>query len=144
MAGCPSWARKMLGIAISYYGSAKCWRAASDGRPRALVIMPPGKTRSHMRGFVGAVLGLPARHYPSDQVQGMAQRIASQFATSVCSVQEGNALAGVRNATAGDTARPVSLASVRHAGSSGNTKARRIASEVAATLSLIQNLDKAD
>src|SRR6516162_8357064 len=38
-------------------------RAASDCRPRALVIMPPGKTRSHMRGFVGAVLGLPARQH---------------------------------------------------------------------------------
>ena len=81
--------------------------------------------------------------YPSDEVQDMAQRIASQFATSVCSVQEGNALAGVRNG-ATDTARPVSLASVRHAGPSGNTKAKRIASEVAATLWLIQNLDKAD
>jgi hypothetical protein len=88
--------------------------------------------------------GRGTEDYPSDEVQDMAQRIASQFATSVCSVQEGNAFAGVRNATTGDTARPVSLASVRDAGSSGNTKARRIASEVAATLWLIQNLDKAD
>ena len=31
--------------------------------PRALVIMPPGKTRSHMRGFVDAALGLPARQH---------------------------------------------------------------------------------
>jgi hypothetical protein len=48
-------------------------RTAGDGsisaargkrcRPRPLVIMPPGKTRSHMRGFVGAVLGLPARQH---------------------------------------------------------------------------------
>jgi hypothetical protein len=88
--------------------------------------------------------GRGTEDYPSDEVQDMAQRIASQFATSVCSVQEGNVLAGVRNAATGDTARPISLASVRHAGPSGNIKARRIASEVAATLWLIQNLDKAD
>ena len=88
--------------------------------------------------------GRGTEDYPSDEVQDMGQRIASQFATSVCSVQEENALAGVRSATTGDAARPVSLAGVRHARSSGNTKEQRIASEVAATLWLIQNLDKAD
>ena len=73
--------------------------------------------------------GRGTEDYPSDEVQDMAQRIASQFATSVCSVHVRNALAGVRNAPTGDTARPISLASVP----------QRIASEVAATLWLIQN-----
>jgi hypothetical protein len=41
-----------------------------------------------------------------------------------------------------NAARPFSLTSVRHTGPSGNP--RRIASEVAATLWLIQNLDKPD
>jgi hypothetical protein len=45
------------------------------------------------------------------------------------SVRHGNALAGVRDAPTGNTARPISLASVP----------QRIASEVAATLWLIQN-----
>jgi len=74
--------------------------------------------------------------YPSDEVQDMAQRIASDFTGSVC-FQERYPLAGVRDATTA-----ISLTSVRHAGPSGNTKARRIASEVAATLWLIQNLDE--
>jgi hypothetical protein len=73
--------------------------------------------------------GRGSENYPYDEVQDMAQRIASQFATSVCSVQVGNALGGVRNARTGDPARPISLASVP----------QRIASEVAATLWLIQN-----
>jgi hypothetical protein len=87
--------------------------------------------------------GRNTEDYPSDEVQDMAQRIASDFTASVC-FQERYPLAGVRNAIAGNTARPISLASVRHAGSSSNTKAQRIALEAAATLSLIQNLDKAD
>ena len=87
--------------------------------------------------------GRNTEDYPSDEVQDMAQRIASDFTASVC-FQERYPLAGVRNAITGNTARPISLASVQHAGSSSNTKAQRIASEVAATLWLIQNLDKAD
>jgi hypothetical protein len=87
--------------------------------------------------------GRNTEDYPSDEVQDMAQRIASDFTTSVC-FQERHPLAGVRNAITGNTARPISLASVRHAGSSSNTKAQRIASEVAATLRLIQNLDRPD
>jgi hypothetical protein len=87
--------------------------------------------------------GRNTEDYPSDEVQDMAQRIASDFTASVC-FQERYPLAGVRYATTGDTARPISLTSVRHAGPSGNTKARRIVSEVAATLWLIQNLDKPD
>jgi hypothetical protein len=54
---------------------------------------------------------VPTEDYPSDEVQDMAQRIASDFAVSVC-FQERYPLAGVRNATTGDTARPISLASV--------------------------------
>jgi hypothetical protein len=87
--------------------------------------------------------GRNTQDYPSDEVQDMAQRIASDFAASVC-FQERHPLAGVRYATTSDAARPISLTSVRHAGPSGNTKARRIASEVTATLWLIQNLDKPD
>ena len=82
--------------------------------------------------------GRNTEDYPSDEVQGMAQRIASEFAASVC-FQERYPLAAT-----GDTARPISLASVRHPKLGGNTKAQRIAPEVAATLWLIQNLDKAD
>ena len=76
--------------------------------------------------------GRNTENYPSEEVQGMAQRIASEFAASVC-FQERYPLA----------ARPISLASFRHAKLGGNTKAQRIASEVAATLWLIQNLDRA-
>jgi len=76
--------------------------------------------------------GRGTEDYPSDEVQDMAQRIAPDFAASVW-FQERQPLTGVP-ATTGDTARPISLASVP----------QRIASEVAATLWLIQNLDKAD
>jgi hypothetical protein len=82
--------------------------------------------------------------YPPDEVQDMAQRIAAEFAASVGPVRDGNAFAGARNATADATARPISPARTQHTGPSGNTKAQRVASEVAATLWLIQNLDKAD
>jgi hypothetical protein len=58
--------------------------------------------------------GRGTEDYPSDEVQDMAQRIASQFATSVCSVQVGNPLAGVRNAPTGYTARPISLQASRN------------------------------
>jgi hypothetical protein len=81
--------------------------------------------------------GRNTEDYPSDEVQDMAQRIASDFTTSVC-FQERYPLGGV--CITGNTARPISLASVRHAGSSSNANARRIASEVTATLWLIQNL----
>jgi hypothetical protein len=81
--------------------------------------------------------------YPSDEVQDMAQRIASDFTASVC-FQERYPLADVCNAAIGDTARPISLASIRRAEPSGHAMTRRIAAEVATTLWLIQNLDKAD
>ena len=70
--------------------------------------------------------GRDTEDYPSDEVQDMAQCVASELAASVWSVQE----------TANDLTRlrPVSLASIP----------LRIASEVAATLRLIQNLNKAD
>jgi hypothetical protein len=63
--------------------------------------------------------------YAPDKVQDMAQQIASEFARSVC-FQERSPLADITMPV-----RPASLASVP----------RRIASEVAATLRLIQNLD---
>jgi hypothetical protein len=81
--------------------------------------------------------------YPPDEVKDMAQRIASEFGASVL-FQEGNPLTGIRNATTNATAGPISPANARHTAPSGNTMAQRIASEVAATLWLIQNLDKAD
>jgi len=74
--------------------------------------------------------------YSSDEVQDMAQFIASEFAQSFRSVLD-EALAAIRSETTADNItriRPVSLASVP----------RRVASEVDATLGLIQNLDKAD
>jgi hypothetical protein len=73
--------------------------------------------------------------YSPDKVQDMAQRIASEFVGSVW-FQERSPVAGVHTERTHDITphRPVSLASVP----------RRIASEVAATLRLIQNLDKAD
>ena len=74
--------------------------------------------------------GRGTEDYPSDEVQDMAQRIAPDFAASVWFQERQPPLTGVPNATTDDTTRPVSLASVRDAGPSGNTKARRIASEV--------------
>jgi hypothetical protein len=73
--------------------------------------------------------------YSPDKVQDMAQHIASEFIGSVW-FQERSPPAGIRSEPTDDITRlrPVSLASVP----------RRIASEVAATLRLIQNLDKAD
>jgi len=65
--------------------------------------------------------GRGTEDYPSDEVQDMAQRIAPDFAASVW-FQERQPLTGVPDATTDDTARPVSLASVRPAGPSGNAK----------------------
>jgi hypothetical protein len=87
--------------------------------------------------------GHDTEDYPPNEVQDMAQRIALEFAASVW-FHEGNAPTGSRNTTTDATPRPVSPADARHTGSSGNTKARRVASEVAETLWLIQNLDKGD
>ena len=81
--------------------------------------------------------------YSSDEVQDMAQRIASEFARSFRSVLD-EALAGIRTTDNIAPLRPAPPADTRHAGPSGNTKAQRVASEVAETLWLIQNLDKAD
>jgi hypothetical protein len=86
--------------------------------------------------FAGVLhAGRNTEDYSPDKVQDMAQRIASEFVRSVC-FQERSPLAGTLSEPTDDTTglRPVSLASVP----------RRIASEVAATLRLIQNLDKAD
>jgi len=79
--------------------------------------------------------------YAAQEVQDMAQRLALEFAASVW-LQDDNA--GVRNVTNNAIAQPVSPASTRHKGPGGSTKERRVASEVAATLWLIQNLDKSD
>jgi hypothetical protein len=79
--------------------------------------------------------GRDTEDYPSDEVQDLAQEIASEHARSIWSVQD-EALAGIRSETINDITplRTVSLTGVP----------QRIASEVAATLRLIQNLDKAD
>ena len=73
--------------------------------------------------------------YSPDEVQDLAQRIASEFVGSVW-FQERSPFAGIRSAptNAITRRRPVSFANVP----------RRIASEVAATLRLIQNREKAD
>jgi 4-hydroxy-3-methylbut-2-enyl diphosphate reductase IspH len=65
----------------------------------------------------------------------MAQQLASEHGQSIWSVKE-EALAAIRSETTNDVTRvrTVSLASVP----------QRIASEVAATLRLIQNLDRPD
>jgi hypothetical protein len=86
--------------------------------------------------FAGVLhAGRNTEDYSPGKVQDMAQRIASEFVRSVC-FQERSPPAGILNEPTDDITclRPVSLASVP----------RRIASEVAATLRLIQNLDKAD
>jgi hypothetical protein len=86
--------------------------------------------------FAGVLhAGRNTEDYSPGKVQDMAQRIASEFVRSVC-FQERSPRAGILNEPTDDITclRPVSLASVP----------RRIASEVAATLRLIQNLDKAD
>jgi hypothetical protein len=72
--------------------------------------------------------------YSPDEVQDMAARIASEFVGSVW-FEERSPLAGIGSKPT-DIARlrPVSLASVP----------RRIASEVFATLRLIQNRDESD
>ena len=79
--------------------------------------------------------GRGAGDYASDEVQDMARRIASEFALSFRSVLE-EALPVVRSERIHNIThvRPVSLASVP----------RRVASEIDATLGLIQNLDKDD
>jgi hypothetical protein len=83
----------------------------------------------------GQHAGRDADDYASDEVQDMAQQLASEHARSIWSVQD-EALAGIRSETTNDVTRvrTVSLASVP----------QRIASEVAATLRLIQNLDRPD
>ena len=86
--------------------------------------------------FAGVLhAGRNTEDYSPDKVQDMAQRIASEFVRSVC-FQERSPLAGILSEPTDDITGlgPVSLASVP----------RRIASEVAATLRLIENLDKAD
>jgi hypothetical protein len=70
--------------------------------------------------------------YSPNEVQDMAQRIASEFVGSVC-FQERSPLAAILSEPTDDIRRPRPL-----------NVPRRIASEVAATLRLIQNLDKAD
>ena len=92
--------------------------------------------------FVGVQhAGRNTEDYSSDEVRNMAERIASEFAASVC-FQERHPLPGVSKAATGHNAQPFSLASVQHAKLGGTTKTKRIASEVATTLWLIQNLDK--
>ena len=72
--------------------------------------------------------------YSPDEVQDLAQRIASEFVGSVW-FEERSPFVGIPSAPTNITRpRLVSLANVP----------RRIASEVAATLRLIQNRDKAD
>jgi hypothetical protein len=73
--------------------------------------------------------------YPSNEVQDMAWRIASEFARCFRSALD-DALAATRiKATNNNTRiKTITLASV----------SRHVASEVAATLQLIQNIDKAD
>ena len=85
--------------------------------------------------FAGVLhAGRNTEDYSPDKVQELAQRIASELAKSVC-FQERRPLEDIRNPTAEITRlQPVSLASVP----------QRIASEVAMTLRLIQNLAKAD
>jgi hypothetical protein len=81
--------------------------------------------------------------YSPDEVQDMAQRIASEFAGSVC-FQERNPLTDIRNAITDAAARAAPPANARQTEPSRKTKAQRVASEVAATLWLIQNLDRLD
>jgi hypothetical protein len=73
--------------------------------------------------------------YSPEEVQDMATRIASEFVGSIW-FEERSPVAGIRSEPTNDITRlrPVSLASVP----------RRIASEVFATLRLIQNRDKSD
>jgi len=59
------------------------------------------------------------------RLKGKCDRVRGHAAGSVCSVQEGNALAGVRNATTA-TLRDLSQASERRI--ERNTKARRMRS----------------
>ena len=67
--------------------------------------------------------GCNTQDYPSDEVQDMAQRIASEFVASVC-FQERHPLAGVYNAATDDTARSISLGSVRPAKLRGDITAQ--------------------
>jgi hypothetical protein len=75
--------------------------------------------------------------YPSEEVQDMAQRIASEFASCFRSALD-DAVAAIGGETTHNnnitSIRNVSLASVP----------RHVASEIAATLQLIQNIDRAD
>jgi len=79
--------------------------------------------------------------YPADEVQDMAQRIASEFAGSVL-FQERNPLTGNRSVKTGASEQAAPPPSAPHAGPSSDTKAQHVASEVTSTLSLIKNLDK--
>jgi hypothetical protein len=89
-----------------------------------------------MRARINVIRGIrDAPHsedYPSDEVQEMAQQIASEHARSICSVQA-KTLADIRSEPTHEIARlrPVLLAGIP----------QRIASVVAATLRLIQNLE---
>jgi len=77
--------------------------------------------------------GRDTEDYPSEEVEEMARQIASEHARSIWLVQD-KTLAGTGSEPTNDIRRPraMSLSSVP----------RRIASEVAATLRLIQNLEK--
>jgi hypothetical protein len=74
-------------------------------------------------------------NYSADKIQETAQRIAAEFVGSVC-FQE-------RSPVAGNVNEPIHDNTQLRLGSLGRVP-RRIASEVAATLWLIQNLDKTD
>ena len=120
------------------------------------VFKPTNSTYSFLRltgdtARLGAVSLAGVQHaghntedYAQDEVQEMARRLASEFAASVWPVQEARAHASVDNAAGDDGAHPVSLTNEERARPRGNTKAQRVASEVAKTLWLIQNLDKTD
>jgi hypothetical protein len=73
-------------------------------------------------------------NYSADKIQDTAQRIAAEFVGSVC-FQERSPIAGIGN-------EPIHDNTLR-LGSLGRVP-RRIASEVAETVRLIQKIDKAD
>jgi hypothetical protein len=72
--------------------------------------------------------------YPSNEVQDMAWRIASEFAGCFRSALDALAATRIKATNNNTRIKTISLASV----------SRHVASEVAATLQLIQNIDKAD
>ena len=92
--------------------------------------------------FAGAQhAGHNTEDYPADEIQDMAQRIASEFAGSVL-FQERNPLTGNRSVKTGASEQAAFPSNAPHAGPSSDTKAQRVASEVTSTLSLFKNLDK--